>query len=196
MSDSSLAATYILASIHNVLINAVGIGVIFQLYPDEAAYYIQVRGFIFGLGALTGPKVVGWMGLNTNLVFSLCNLLPLAIFAAYSIPNIETAHESDSTSPKRSVSLRAELMVCGVMFVYAGMENGLASWMPTYAIKTNVAITEGSSFYSLLFWLPNCFCRLVWLYFPGKVIDKLRLAFSLILLASCACLSLQIFEMY
>ena len=94
------------------------------------------------------------------------------------------------------MSLRAELMICGLMFTYAGMENGLASWIPTYAIKSKVSAVEGSSFYSFLFWFFNCFSRLIWMYASGRVIDKLINALGLVTVNAALCVIFQVISWY
>jgi fucose permease len=71
-----------------------------------------------------------------------------------------------------------------IFFFYATIELGVASWIPTYSIKTAVADVQNSALYSLLFWLPNCLSRLGWMYVPGTVEQRLGLSLKTVLIAS------------
>lgn len=64
---------------------------------------------------------------------------------------------------------KSALLISIVLFFYATLELGVASWISTYAIKAGVVGIESSALYSLMFWVPNCFCRLVWMYVPGTI---------------------------
>ena len=70
------------------------------------------------------------------------------------------------------------------MMTYCGMENGLASWMPTYAIKAGISRLEDSNFYSMIFWVPNCASRLGWIYVPGSVASRLNTSMNFALISA------------
>lgn len=61
-----------------------------------------------------------------------------------------------------------------MMVLYATEEIGMSSWIPTYSIKANVSNIEHSGFYSMLFWLPNCLFRLIWIWIPMEFYQKLK----------------------
>lgn len=61
-----------------------------------------------------------------------------------------------------------------MMVIYATEEVGMSSWIPTYAIKTDVADYQDSAVYSMYFWLTNCFFRLIWLVIPLAFNKKLK----------------------
>ena len=85
------------------------------------------------------------------------------------------------------------LGICAIFVFYATIELGMASWIPTYSIKAGVADVDTSAIYSLLFWLPNCFSRLAWMYVPGSVQDRLGLSLKTVFIASFIPVLLQYF---
>ena len=87
-------------------------------------------------------------------------------------------------------------MVCLLMLVYAGMEIGLASWIPTYAIKAGVATTEESTFYSQLYWVPSCIGRLAWIYAPGGMATRIAVIMKLMVGVGTVSLLLQTLGQY
>lgn len=69
-----------------------------------------------------------------------------------------------------------------IFFFYATEELGMGSWISTYSIKTGIADVESSALYSMLFWIPNCLGRLLWMYVPGKIEQRLGLALKTVLI--------------
>jgi hypothetical protein len=88
------------------------------------------------------------------------------------------------------------VFICLIFFFYATEELGMGSWISTYSIKAGVADVEGSAFYSLLFWLPNCFGRLVWMYIPGKVERRLGISLKAVLFTVVITVIFQYFEWF
>jgi len=46
---------------------------------------------------------------------------------------------TEKSLPIKQISSKCESYICLLMFVYATQELGLASWIPTYAIKAGVS---------------------------------------------------------
>lgn len=83
------------------------------------------------------------------------------------------------------------MLICSIMLIYATQEIGLSSWIPTYAIKAEVSDIEHSGIYSLLFWLPNCIFRLVWIYVPLTFHAKLKMNIYSLTITTAIALLLQ-----
>ena len=96
----------------------------------------------------------------------------------------------------RHIDQQTEFFVALIMFFYCTMEIGFASWLPTYAIKAGLTDTEGSGFYSLLFWFPNAVGRLVWTFVPGSVHFKLGVILRVQLCSVGLMVVLQWLELY
>jgi hypothetical protein len=78
-----------------------------------------------------------------------------------------------------------------IFFFFATVELGVASWIPTYSIKSGVADVKGSTIFSMLFWVPNCFTRLFWIYLPGTINMKLGLSLKTVFVAALIAVILQ-----
>ena len=98
LSDFNLFATFVVMAASSILFSGTGIGITFQLYPDSAAFYVQLRGFVFGVGAITGPLLVGVFELKTYVYLGLLMLLPVVFFLRYPVPNINTGEATTSQS--------------------------------------------------------------------------------------------------
>lgn len=75
-------------------------------------------------------------------------------------------------------------------------ELGLASWIPTYAIKMGVAETHSAGTYSFLFWMVNCISRLVWMWVPISITKQIRISLMLSICSTLLCLVFQILGNY
>lgn len=73
------------------------------------------------------------------------------------------------------LSQKSILFISCTFFFFATQELGVASWISTYSIKAGVADIQTSAIYSTLFWVPNCFFRIFWMYVPGNVEYRLGL---------------------
>lgn len=82
------------------------------------------------------------------------------------------------------------------MLIFSVTELGFASWIPTYAIKTNVSTPEESGVYSMVFWIANCCFRFFWLYTPRSISEKLRYSLIGLIIASTLLIFMQYFSMY
>lgn len=83
-----------------------------------------------------------------------------------------------------------------IFFFYATEELGMGSWISTYSIKTGIANVESSAFYSMLFWVPNCLGRLLWMYVPGNIEQRLGLALKTVLIVMVFTVFFQYFGWY
>jgi len=82
------------------------------------------------------------------------------------------------------------------MLIHSTLEIGIGSWIPTYAIKAGITSIERSGIYSMLFWLPNCIFRLIWIYIPLDFHSKLKLIVYSLAGSTTILLLLQSFDLY
>lgn len=88
------------------------------------------------------------------------------------------------------------LWITFFMFIYASVELGIASWISTYSIKAGIAGVESSAFYGMLFWVPNCFGRIIWMYYPGSVQHRLGLSVKIVTTTAVTIFFLQLGGLY
>jgi hypothetical protein len=94
------------------------------------------------------------------------------------------------------ISKKTVKYICLIFFFFATNELGVGSWIPTYAIKANITDVDGSGFYSLLFWVPNCLSRLLWMYIPGNIRERLGKALKGVFVIAVFALILQFMDAY
>ena len=72
----------------------------------------------------------------------------------------------------------------------------MGSWIPTYAIKAGISDKEHSGIYSMMFWVPNCIFRLVWIYIPLNFHAKLKIIVYSLAFVGILTFFLQSFQLY
>lgn len=97
---------------------------------------------------------------------------------------------------KPKLSRDTVLWITFFLFIYASVELGIASWISTYSIKAGIADVESSAFYGMLFWVPNCFGRIIWMYYFGSVRHRLGLSVKIAVLTAGIILLLQLGGFY
>ena len=75
-------------------------------------------------------------------------------------------------------------------------ETGISGWIATYSIKAGVADVNSSAIYSLMFWVPNYFFKLVWMHTPSRIQEKMNFSLRAVVAVMLICLALQTAGMY
>jgi len=59
----------------------------FKLFANHhPEYYLQMLGFVFGIGAMSGPFLVMIFSMNTLSIIGILHLLAIPIFVKYKLP--------------------------------------------------------------------------------------------------------------
>lgn len=85
----------------------------------------------------------------------------------------------------------AEICICLLFFLYIAEEVGYAGWIPTYAFKAGVANAEQASALASIFWIVNTIARIILLYMPGKVADRLSILLKWLVVSTFVVLVIQ-----
>ena len=94
------------------------------------------------------------------------------------------------------MSRTAEVCICLLFFFYIAEEVGYAGWIPTYAIKTGVANAKEASTLASIFWITNTIARIVLLYMPGTVTNRLYLLLRLLVVSTFTMVIFQFLGLY
>lgn len=78
------------------------------------------------------------------------------------------------------------------MFLFPAQEAGFGSWIPTYAIKSGIAVEKHVGVYGICFWFPNAISRLVWIFLvKASVASKIRFIYVTLTITALVCVILQ-----
>ena len=73
---------------------------------------------------------------------------------------------------------------------------GYAGWIPTYVIKAQVADAKEASSLASIFWITNTIARLVLLYMPGSVSERLNFLLRSLVISTFIVVILQFMGFY
>lgn len=108
-----------------------------ELSPDRRAAALNVLNFAWGIGAVAAPPLIAATlrsaGLRPILLGLAVMLAATALAVRGARVNVPAGRRASSTSP---VWRNSWIWLTGVfLFLYVGVENGLAGWMPSYAVR-------------------------------------------------------------
>ncbi len=132
--------------------------------PDRRASMLNLLNFAWALGAITAPNLI-LAALRHTSVQVPGMLVAYAVVltaSAFLIPRIEVSsfREEKSTS-KLPASTWRLIFACGALiFLYVGIENGVAGWLPTFATRIHAFGLERSALLQDTFWTTFLFARL------------------------------------
>jgi FHS family glucose/mannose:H+ symporter-like MFS transporter len=139
-------------------IQYVAIAALADLFPLSGGRKIGIITGCYSLGAVAAPIICGRYldsGVSWKLLFVILGAAAavevLAVHGADFTPGESTRREERESSPKDKWVLPGLLLLCAVMFVYVGYENGFAFFVNSY-IKDD--LNSDRSYLGLsLFWL-------------------------------------------
>jgi MFS transporter, FHS family, glucose/mannose:H+ symporter len=140
--------------------------------PSARARLIAALNIAWGLGAIACPLLVQLSSARGPQTFFLSTAVFVGVtsLASVAIPRPagmavarRTSHASINQESMTGSELRLAplplFLFAAAIFVYVGVENALAGWLPTYAIRSNPALQP--SFISLCFWISELTGRVV-----------------------------------
>lgn len=140
--------------------------------PSSGARLMAALNVAWGLGAIICPILVHASGpAGLHLFFFLTSgLLAVASLFAIAIPRPTRLAAEDPPSPSSAprtyapkmripLPLVTLLLFAAAMLLYVGVENALAGWLPSYAIRSSPLLQAASI--SLYFWIAEIGGRLL-----------------------------------
>ena len=84
-----------------------------------------------------------------------------------------------------------------MLLFFAAQQAGFGTWIPTYAIKSGVAVENHVAIYGLCFWFPNALSRLVWIFLiKGPVASRIKFIYITLTITAFICVLCQFLELY
>jgi fucose permease len=164
--------------------------VVADAYPEKNTRYLNLIHFFFGMGALTGPALVGLSIQELNhglpvqwLAAGGMLLLALGVFWVLRNQPLATASTATHTGQKEAIGFRVYAspllwLMGAVMLIYIGVEYGLGSWVSSFmALTAGVSARDGALLTSL-YWGALALGRLA-----GLGLSKRLTRLQLLLLA-------------
>jgi fucose permease len=139
LNTSNLVITIFITATARVGIVVISFAVVLRIFKgDRPEYWVQLIGFVFGVGAMCGPFIVTIFRLETFKALGFANIVTLAILISNPLPNLEeNTEKKEKKGP--SLSNKSVIWACLIFFFYSTLELGMGSWISTYAIKAGVA---------------------------------------------------------
>ncbi len=120
--------------------------------PNRRASALNLLNFVWGLGAVaSGPMVTITTRFGLTRLLTELALLFGAIFLGVAVCPIPTAARV-TPEAKRPKNLTALIFWTGLfLFLYVGVENGIAGWLPTYVTRDLLSV-PGAAWVQVGFW--------------------------------------------
>ena len=139
-----------------------------RVYPERSAYALSLSNLFYGVGAFLGPALIGFFlsQVNSGLpVFWVMGLLMLVesllIFRVRAFEKLIPKPEEKSGPVAAPIYRSPLLWSLGILaLLYAGMENGLGSWITAYFDQTTQLTYETATLVASGFWISLTLGRL------------------------------------
>lgn len=108
-----------------------------ELNPGRRAAALNVLNFAWGIGAVATPPAIAATLRIADLQPWLLGLAGLLAAAALAVRAVRVDAAAQVAAPKAAGLWRGSwIWLTGIfLLLYVGVENGLAGWMPTYAVR-------------------------------------------------------------
>jgi fucose permease len=108
-----------------------------ELNPGRRAAALNVLNFAWGIGAVAAPPAIAAALRSADLRPLLLGLAALLAAAALAVWATRVDVAAGETAPDAAGVWRSSwIWLTGAfLFLYVGVENGLAGWMPSYAVR-------------------------------------------------------------
>ena len=188
-TSSRLVATF------GIAVYGIGIGLgtpsitaaVSEAVPDRRASMLNLLNFAWALGAITAPNLVLAALRHTGMQVPgmLIGFAVVLTVSAFVIPRVEVSSSREESS---SLSLppstwRLIVACAALIFIYVGIENGVAGWLPTFATRLHAFGLQRSALLQDTFWTTFLLARFTapaFLKFTG---ERLLLTLSMCLAA-------------
>ena len=178
-----LAMPSLVVATLGLALNGIGLGLanptitasVCEAAPDRRAAILNLLNFVWALGAITAPNLVvaAMRHGEVKIPQMLIGYALLMAMSAFIIPQVATSSfVQPSSGAKLSRSMLRLIIACGVLiFTYVGIENGIAGWLPTFAIRVQGFTLQRTALLQDTFWmtfLAGRFLAPVFLRFTGE----------------------------
>jgi fucose permease len=159
--------------------------------PERRASLLNLLNLAWALGAITAPNTV--LAALRHLRFQVTGMLVgyavVLVLAAFLIPRIRvSSHPEEPATTRMPASVLRLIVACGaVIFLYVGVENGVAGWLPTFATRIHAFGVERTALLQDTFWITFLVGRFAAPAFLRLIGERLVLLFSIILVTLGTC---------
>jgi len=177
-----------------------------QNFRDRCASILTLLNFSWSAGALAAPLIAARILLHHDYRTAYSLFAGTAICAAIACALVlrdRHEHIDPSLSRGQTTALRIVLLFAFAAFLQVGIENTVATWLPTYALRTEnsglVLAAASSSFYWMGFLLSRGVCSLLLLrtspirIFQIVIVSGLLAAFLLVFAPTLALRNVAMF---
>lgn len=159
-----LASPWHLLAIAGIAVYGIGIGLctpsvtaaVSEAVPERTASVLNLLNFAWAIGAITAPVMVllALQHTNVNVPRMLTAFALVVAASAMLVPASVRARFVVGSAPSRLPANTMRLIVtCGVLiFIYVGIENGVAGWLPTYAMRLHAFTIRRGALLQDAFW--------------------------------------------
>lgn len=135
-----------------------------EAFPERRASLLNLLNFAWALGAIAAPNLVLLALRHTrfNVQGMLLGYAATLVISAFVIPRIEVSSHAEVSSTKpTSRSVLRLIFACGVLiFLYVGVESGVAGWLPTFATRIHSFDANFTAYLQDTFWTAFLLGRL------------------------------------
>jgi len=146
-----------------ILLYGIGIGfatpsisvAVCEALPGHRARALNLLNLFWALGAILAPGLISRLALRSTLGLrgTLFIISAALVTAAFVIPPLRvTIGRSRSTARFNTHDLRLIIVTGLLIFIYVGVENGVAGWLPTFAQRLQGFSPERGSLLQGTFW--------------------------------------------
>jgi fucose permease len=149
--------------------------IVSEAFPERRAATLNLLNFSWALGAIAAPNLI--LAAVQHFSFQVPGMLMIyavaLVIAAFLIPRVpfalSIAESSKSKLPPETFRL---IVACGALiFLYVGIEAGLAGWLPTFATRMHGFSLRRAALLQDTFWitfLAGRFCAPAFLKIIGE----------------------------
>jgi fucose permease len=160
-----------------------------EMMPANRAAALNLLNFAWTIGALTAPVIiqalltpVGLRGLLLSIAVLSLAISATEVGGVRRLSAVEKTSLAGKLTGKRRLPFAA--LTASLLFLYVGLENGIAGWVPTFAQRVELASTRNAALVQSSFWAAILLGRLT----APLVLRRIRpakLVFLGLILATC-----------
>lgn len=122
---------------------------------EQRASLLNLLNFVWTLGAISAPGLlsVAMERSSIGMGKALATLAILLVPAAFMMPRVEvTARQTEKPQAMPAGALALIVTTGALIFLYVGVENGVAGWLPTFSSRTHHFSAQHSAALQATFW--------------------------------------------
>jgi len=146
--------------------------------PEEIEFWMLLTHGLFGIGGLIGPFLIYIFEGKAFGVFGIMVMAVIPFYFKIKTPELNGFEVEDATSPAlkaKTITNKLEYWLCGLMFLYLGLECTYGGWISSYSVLVGVTDNKGATVFPIVFWVLMTFFRILLAYAPGKSSKKLQI---------------------